>query len=228
MSHVIGVPGLTLTMFHRTSYTFRRLRANRSWLTLAIMLITLLVTCGCTRSNASTGATQPVAAQTSQHPQLQRGIQSSQPPASQAPSDVSAEVAKIYDANAGSSRSMALLANAYEKGEGAPHDLQQAIAWYRKAADAGSAYAMYQLGRIYTTGSGVQRDYKQALAWYRKAAAGGNADAMYSLGQLYEAGSGVREDVQQAVVWYTEAAQHGNRGARAALTRLGETFEDHP
>ena len=96
-------------------------------------------------------------------------------------------------AEAGSTQAMVQLANAYEKGEGAPHDPEQAAAWFKKAADAGDSYAMYRLGRLYATSSGLQKDYVEAFDWYKRAAAAGNSEAMYEVGRAYETGSGVRK-----------------------------------
>jgi TPR repeat protein len=182
------------------------------------LLVAILATPACTRSKATAGAPQAEAGQTSRASQ---SLATQLQPASTLPG-LSAPVADAFrEAQAGSAQAMATLGNAYEKGEGAPQDLQQALLWFSRAAETGDSYAMYRLGRI----NAVQKDYKEAVRWYRKGAAAGNADAMYCLGQAYENGSGVREDVQQAVDWYDEATLRGNKSAKAALERLGESFD---
>ena len=63
----------------------------------------------------------------------------------------------------------------YRKGEdfyfgrGVPQDYEEAVKWYRKAADLGNADAMYSLAVMYSHGRGVQRDPSAAGKWRRKA-----------------------------------------------------------
>jgi tetratricopeptide (TPR) repeat protein len=57
---------------------------------------------------------------------------------------------------------------------------EEAVQWYRKAADAGDAAAMFNLGALLRK----QGKEDQAEQWYRKAADAGNADAMVSLRAL--------------------------------------------
>ena len=211
-------------MFDPAIPGFRQTR--RKWLLAPAILIALLATSGCTRSNASAGAPQTATGRPAQL--LPTESRPTEQQTAQSPAGLSTEVADAYrEAQSGSAQAMAKLANAYETGEGAPQDFEQAITWFTKAADAGDSLAMYRLGRIYASGSGVPKDYQEAARWYEKAAAAGNTDAMYSLGRAYETGSGVREDVQEAVRWYDKADVRGNLEAKAALARLGESIEDH-
>ena len=216
-------------MYQLDNLGFRLLFAIRTRLMALAILAALTMLSGCARSNASSGDVQRVSAQASQQSQSKpQDVRASLPQTAQLPEGLTPELADVYrEAQSGSAQAMAKLANAYETGEGAPQDFQQAVNWFNKAAEAGDSYAMYRLGRIYAAGSGVPKDYREAARWYEKSAAAGNADAMYSLGHAYETGSGVREDVQQAVRWYDAAALRGNQEARAALARLGESIEDH-
>ena len=61
----------------------------------------------------------------------------------------------------------------YHKGQGAPEDDLQAVAWYREAADQGYAKAQTNLGWMYANGHGLEQDYVRALASHRPGAAGG-------------------------------------------------------
>ncbi len=67
---------------------------------------------------------------------------------------------------------------------GVKQDYQQAISWYRKAADQGYPAAQLKLGSIYEYGWGVDKDYDKARSWYQKAADQGNGDAKAALSQL--------------------------------------------
>ncbi len=58
----------------------------------------------------------------------------------------------------------------YAHGHGVPQDDEQAVAWYRKAAEQGLAEAQNNLGLMYEYGSGgVPQDYAQAHMWYNLA-----------------------------------------------------------
>jgi TPR repeat protein len=74
----------------------------------------------------------------------------------------------------------------YESGYGVEKDYNQAVTWYRKAADAGDRDGMYYLGVMYENGRGVNQDQQQALMWYRKSAKLGLGDAENTLTRLGE------------------------------------------
>ncbi|MDE7413285.1 MAG: sel1 repeat family protein [Muribaculaceae bacterium] len=105
----------------------------------------------------------------------------------------------------------------YAIGYGVTKDYQEALKWYRKAAEQGFAEAMCNLGVTYQNGDGVAKDYKEAVKWYRKAAEQGNARAPYNLGVMYYYGLGVTQDYQEAVKWYRKAAELGNASAQYNL-----------
>jgi TPR repeat protein len=50
---------------------------------------------------------------------------------------------------------------------------EEAVLWYRKAADQGHASAQNSLGVMYMSGLGVKSDCAEAVRWYAKAAAQG-------------------------------------------------------
>jgi TPR repeat protein len=50
----------------------------------------------------------------------------------------------------------------YTKGSGIPQDLNEAVGWYRKAAEQGFAPALHELGARYAAGRGVEQDYVAA------------------------------------------------------------------
>ena len=66
----------------------------------------------------------------------------------------------------------------YEKGDGVPKDIAQAVIWYRKAAEQGHAKAQFALGLSYDNGEGVPQDYQQAYAWFSVSAANGRTDGV--------------------------------------------------
>jgi len=65
----------------------------------------------------------------------------------------------------------------YRLGQGVPQDDQEAVRWYRLAAEQGHAAAQVNLGILYGKGLGVLQDYVQAHMWYNLAAARNQEDA---------------------------------------------------
>lgn len=120
-------------------------------------------------------------------------------------------------ANNGDVEAMDTLGAAYEDGEddedsgilGIEKDLEEAVKWYRKAAEQGYAPAQDSLGDCHHFGHGVDVDYVEAVKWYRKAAEQGYRFAQFSLGMCYHFGHGVDEDDIEAVKWYRKAAEQG-------------------
>ncbi|MEM7072770.1 MAG: tetratricopeptide repeat protein [Pseudomonadota bacterium] len=108
----------------------------------------------------------------------------------------------------------------YEKGDGVEQDYDQAVYWYRKAAEQGFAIAQSNLGWMYEVEKGVVRNYAQAPHWYRKAAKQGNALAQNNLGLMYDQGRGVVKSDQTAYLWFALAAAHGNESAQKTISIL--------
>jgi hypothetical protein len=65
-----------------------------------------------------------------------------------------------------------------------PQDYDEAIKWYRKAAEQGHCEAEYAMGMSYSYGIGVDANPAEAQKWYRKAAAQGHTKAKEALEQL--------------------------------------------
>lgn len=99
-------------------------------------------------------------------------------------------------------------------GDAVPHNplqsaefYNQAIAWYRKAADQGAVAGQMHLAALYRDGGkGFSHDMAQAAEWYRKAAEQGDVTAQASLGVLYSIGQGVPRDDAEAYFWLDLAA----------------------
>lgn len=97
---------------------------------------------------------------------------------------------------------------------------EEAIKWYRKAAEQGYADAQCNLADMYRYGRGVPEDDEEAVKWYREAAEQGHADAQCNLGDMYCYGLGVPEDCEEAAKWYQKAARQGNIAAQKALAKM--------
>jgi TPR repeat protein len=109
-----------------------------------------------------------------------------------------------------------------ENGFGMPKDLEQAAAWYRKAADQGNTDAQFNLGAMYEHGIGMPVNYAQAARWYRPAAESGDLDALSNLGVLYETGRGVQQDKVLALALYNvSVAFDTGKDSQAERNRQG-------
>ena len=101
-------------------------------------------------------------------------------------------------------------------------DYNEALKWYRKAANQGFAQGQYKLGYMYDWGYGVKKNDKEALKWFLKAADQGHADAMNSIGLHYEHGWSVIQNYQIAKEWFQKAINRNpnNWSAKENLTNL--------
>ena len=69
-------------------------------------------------------------------------------------------------------------------GEGVETDPQEAVKWYKKAAEQGHAISQFCLGSCYFYGKGVSKDAREAAKWLTLAADQGDKEAMQLLKQL--------------------------------------------
>lgn len=122
-------------------------------------------------------------------------------------------------AKGGEADAMVMLGNRYRDGD----DYQEALKWYRKAADLGSALGECALGVIYDLGMGVPVNEAEAKAWYLKAARQGDARAQFNLGNMIREGRGGASNPTVAAKWFTAAANQGDAAAYFALGTLYET-----
>jgi uncharacterized protein len=103
---------------------------------------------------------------------------------------------------------------------GVPRGCDDAVKWYRKAAEKGTCWGLLNLGIRYFRGEGVAQNYDEAIKWFHQAANQGDAMSQYYLGEMYEKGLGTAVDLQEACKWYCLAAGHGVREAETALCHL--------
>ena len=69
----------------------------------------------------------------------------------------------------------------YYEGQGVPQDYEEAVKWYRLAAEQGDAEAQCGLGEMYYGGEGVPQDYAEAIRLWKLAAEQGDEEAQYNL-----------------------------------------------
>lgn len=113
---------------------------------------------------------------------------------------------------------------AYWLGENVEQDYDQAIKFFKKAADEGHVDALYKLGEMYAKGHGVPQDCQKAFEWVQKAADEGHVDALYELGAMYEYG----KDYKKALEYFKKAADQGHMIAQVKLSDLEESIHGAP
>ncbi|MFZ1971980.1 MAG: tetratricopeptide repeat protein [Candidatus Acidiferrales bacterium] len=120
----------------------------------------------------------------------------------QAPAD-SAVDPLTASAENGDAAAQLKLGMRYYEGEGRrhPHDYEEALKWFHRAADQGNAEAQARIGMMYHFGRGVPRDEAEAARWYLLAANGGYGWAQLQLSDMYQRGVGVPRDQQEARKW---------------------------
>ena len=87
-------------------------------------------------------------------------------------------------------------------------DEQEALKWFKQAAQGGDPDAQNELASRYMLGEGVEENHALAAEWYRKAAEhvpalGGAGQGRNNLGSLYLQGDGVPKDYVQAYMWFS-------------------------
>jgi uncharacterized protein len=101
-------------------------------------------------------------------------------------------------------------------------DVNQAIAWYTKAAEQGQALAQANLAVLFYNGNfGVTQNFATAFFWAQKSAAQGFAAGERTLAICYQYGNGVAADPNQTFQWFEKAANNGDAYAQNAL---GEAY----
>lgn len=109
-------------------------------------------------------------------------------------------------ADAGHAPSQALLASILDEAE----YNEEALTWYRKAAEQGNADGEFGLGTMYMSGEAVKRDPAQAYAWFLRAAERKHDAATLALANAYlrfEKGElDVGPERARAAEWLAKAA----------------------
>jgi TPR repeat protein len=106
----------------------------------------------------------------------------------------------------------------YDNGEGLERDQQEAVQWYRLAAEQSYSNAQFTLGLCYKNNG----DDREAVRWFRAAANQNDARAQNSLGLCYKAGEGVEKNEVEAVRWLRLASRFDER----ALYNMGNCYRD--
>ena len=108
---------------------------------------------------------------------------------------------------------------AYRFGLGVGRDPEEAVRWFRLAADRGDGDACNHLGQMYCRGEGVGGpDHEAALWWFGAAAGRGDRRGLFNLAGMYHNGSGgLLPDRAKAMEFVRQAAGLGHPEAWNSL-----------
>lgn len=125
-------------------------------------------------------------------------------------------------ASRGSVMSMIYIGEAYARGRGLKADLEEAIRWYKRAAEKGSALAFHLLGRAHFK----QKRVEEALACFHQAAAQDYPPSIYFLGRMNCWGIGMTRNIEEGTRLFERATALGNLPAKGALAKMLLVYHD--
>ena len=97
---------------------------------------------------------------------------------------------------------------------------EEAVDYFKRAADQGNVEAHYCLGELYYNGNGVRKSFPTAINYFRYAAEAGLAEAQYMMGVMARNGQGCDKNIPEARQWLQKAAAQGYSGAEKMLNQL--------
>lgn len=108
---------------------------------------------------------------------------------------------------------------AYDQGNGAVQNPDNALKYYTIGADAGYPQAQAIAGWLYLRGyNGAEKNPEKAVAYLQDAVESGNYDAMTYLGFAYEYGvGGLDKDEAKALELFSQGAEGGSTDGKAIL-----------
>lgn len=98
----------------------------------------------------------------------------------------------------------------YSIGYGVEQNYEEAIKWFKLAAENGNASSYFQLGQMYFEGVGVEQNYDISIEHLKKASELNSSDAMYTLGLIYLEGEIAKQDINQGIKYLLDASKLEN------------------
>ena len=112
-------------------------------------------------------------------------------------------------AKKGYAKAQLIVGDCLVNGQGVFMDTEEAVKWYRAAADQEMPEAQHRMYECCCDGVGVERNQENAAKWCRKAAEAGYEEAMFDMGMLYVNGTGVEKNAKSAFKWFRKGAERG-------------------
>jgi TPR repeat protein len=115
----------------------------------------------------------------------------------------------LESSKSGSLDAWFMIGDAYQSGTGTKQNREQALRWFRKAAEAGHIRSMVRLGTALHH-TDYEETWAESVKWFQKAADLGDSSGMISLGFAYRDGQGVAQDYGLAASWFIKAIAAGD------------------
>lgn len=100
--------------------------------------------------------------------------------------------------------------------------IQEALEFFKKAAEKSDASGMFSLGAIYGGGNHLRENRQEAQKWFEKAAELGHSKAQLMLGRYLYDGLAGNKDIAKARYWFEKAKDNGEKEAGLVLNALDE------
>lgn len=109
-------------------------------------------------------------------------------------------------------------ANANKPNKPLPQQFNNALKWFKAAAEQGHVRAMLDIGLLYMFYQ-EEKDSLSAVLWIQRAAEHNNAEAQFLLGLMYFSGDSMSKDYTRAYMWWILAAEKGHLIAKQMLQK---------
>lgn len=130
------------------------------------------------------------------------------------------EVEKIRSLKENDIKTMYTLGMMYRDGVNVDPDLNQALEWFKNAANGGSSDAMVELSRVYALDkqfTGMDKNEFESKRWILEAEKRNNPKAFYTMGLMYEEGFPFEASYESAFEYFRKAAAKGILNAYVKL-----------
>lgn len=101
----------------------------------------------------------------------------------------------------------------YRDGNGVSANLEEAIRWFKKAAEQGEGYSQFEIAKLYFQGKYPTKDKEDGSKWITRIAESGSPTAQFLLGDFFMKAEGGRQDYKEAMKWMRLAADQGDSRA---------------
>ena len=112
-------------------------------------------------------------------------------------------------AKKGYAKAQLYIGDCYANGNGVVMNTEEAVKWYRAAADQELPDAQHRMYKCCLDGIGMERNLENAAKWCRRAADAGFVEAMFDMGTLYDEGLGVEQNAKSVFKWHRKGAELG-------------------
>lgn len=112
----------------------------------------------------------------------------------------------VRRARGGNAQAQFELGSRFNYGRGVPKNVNEALAWLRRAGLAGQSDAQRLLAVKFFNGYDVALDHEEAFRWTQRLAESGDPPGQLTLASMYANGEGVERSLVRSYMWYDIAA----------------------